>query len=256
MTPSTRRRRTRRIRAVPAALLAATALSVTACASDPVTPPLAQAVSYDAAVNEDVYDVRYCELLVVDRERGGDLLVDVYNTLGLNDCPQEDWDDLDAEALADDLGAVTVDTNGPRYWLIDHFKNSSRIDDTPRQLGTTTMSLAGQLSLERGEEASETYVPRTVARNTVFVFRGGAAVHILTDPDGEEYWMQSYSQQIEPEQDLASLESLGDRLDLPEGWTYTTRLLAEDSTLEAVDDTAYVIADELGNTYQRQEAAV
>src|ERR1700747_2422645 len=67
---------------------------------------------------DDVRDRRYCELFVVKRQ-GAHLAADVYNTLGLNDCPQAAWGAIDTGKLASELGAVRVIRNGPRYFIMD-----------------------------------------------------------------------------------------------------------------------------------------
>ena len=62
--------------------------------------------------------------------------------------------------------------------------------------------------------------------------------------------MQSYSQQIDPRLDQASLDRLGPRLELPQGWSYQTLTPNRDLILEATG-TATVLQDDLLNTYQR-----
>ena len=49
---------------------------------------------------------------------------------------------------------------------------------------------------------------------------------------------------------LADLPTLDERLALPDGWTYRSRVLEADSVLSA-DGEAVVLTDELSNTYQR-----
>ena len=49
---------------------------------------------------------------------------------------------------------------------------------------------------------------------------------------------------------LTDLATLGDRLMLPEGWSYTARTLDSDLVL-SVDGEAIVLTDDLSNTYQR-----
>jgi hypothetical protein len=44
-------------------------------------------------------DRRYGEVLLLHR-RGEAIVADVYNSYGLNDCPQEPWSRLDAAQLA------------------------------------------------------------------------------------------------------------------------------------------------------------
>ena len=66
----------------------------------------------------DFHDARYCEFLVLEGEVP-DAKVTVFNTIGLNDCPQAQWDAIEAGALAQELGAKAVIKNGPRHFLID-----------------------------------------------------------------------------------------------------------------------------------------
>jgi len=47
------------------------------------------------------------------------------------------------------------------------------------------------------------------------------------------------------------LSELGSRLALPEGWTFTARVLEEDLFVEDVEGIATIVQDELTNTYQR-----
>jgi hypothetical protein len=63
--------------------------------------------------------------------------------------------------------------------------------------------------------------------------------------------MQSYSQIKDPTETIADLPTLGARLTLPAGWTYTVRKLRRDLVL-AAHGRATVVQDELLNTYQRE----
>ena len=63
--------------------------------------------------------------------------------------------------------------------------------------------------------------------------------------------MQSFTQQNDPNHQLVDLQFLGRRLNLPEGWSFSARILAEDFQLPSIDGIADVITDDLGNTYQR-----
>ena len=76
-------------------------------------------------------------------------------------------------------------------------------------------------------------------------------VYELEDPTGIRYRMQSFTQGQDPDQQLVDLQRLGQRLDLPQGWTFHVILLEEDARLPTLDGIAEVITDDLGNTYQR-----
>ena len=64
----------------------------------------------------DVFGKRYGEVLLVHIEESGPMAT-VYCSFPLNDCPQELWDKLDAQAIAAENGAVAARLNGPRHWL-------------------------------------------------------------------------------------------------------------------------------------------
>jgi hypothetical protein len=60
------------------------------------------------------------------------------------------------------------------------------------------------------------------------------------------------SQMTDPELQLYDLVSLDERLDLPYGWNFSTRILQKNLQL-AANGTARVITDDLSNTYQMVE---
>ena len=62
--------------------------------------------------------------------------------------------------------------------------------------------------------------------------------------------MQAASREIDKNLTLADLDDLGARLQLPNGWQYRVRVLDEDETYQ-IDGTAYIIQDELQNSYQK-----
>jgi len=88
----------------PIFVAAGLVLLVAVAAAQPSTTPM--------KMLDDVRDRRYCELFVVKREAVR-LAADVYNTLGLNDCPQAAWDAIDTAKVASQFGAFRVIRNGP-----------------------------------------------------------------------------------------------------------------------------------------------
>ena len=56
---------------------------------------------------------------------------------------------------------------------------------------------------------------------------------------------------IARERDLGRVGQVGERLALPDGWTFTVRTLDRDLDLLSTDGVATIVQDELQNTYQR-----
>ena len=204
-----------------------------------------------------LYSVRYCEILLVAPGDEG-LEAQVYNTLGLNACPQEEWDALDAEAIASKFGAIAVDKNGPRYWLLDQITPVNDGAPVPgfgqfESFGGLDMRLVAIVSLSGNMAAGNApYTVREVQRNTLFTFVAGRRIYELHDPDGGRYVMQSMSQIVDAQLQISDLATLDQRLELPNGWHFGTRILKEDLELTAVG-LAEVLVDDLRNTYQRAD---
>ncbi|MFT3776491.1 MAG: hypothetical protein QM820_64950 [Minicystis sp.] len=203
-----------------------------------------------AATNQEVRGARYCEILMAYQE-GMNVRIDVYNTFGLNDCPAEAWEAIDAAKIQAEHQAIRVILNGPRRWVIDRFENSSFLDPTTVVLGGIEMRKAGQIVLPIAEAASTSapYTARSIERNTTYVFDAGKSVFELVDPMERVFVMQSFSMAQENLTE-ADLPALAARLTLPAGWTYRTRALPEALRVTAVNGVATVVQDELENTYQ------
>lgn len=196
-------------------------------------------------------NVRYCEIIPVYRE-GVQFRAEVYNTLGLNDCPAEAWEALDGEVLAAELNAVSVNVNGPRYWVLDEIAATGGLTQAGQMasFGGIDMIQRAVLILRPQEMRSQApYTPNTVQRDTNYIFYAGEFVYELVSPDGKVFVMQSYSQIVDPALTIEDLETLDTRLDLPPGWEYRARRLEQDLQLVAVAQTT-VVQDDLLNTYQ------
>ncbi len=228
----------------------ALSLAVAGCGSPSMpTPPVAAGAPVLPASGErdHLRGHRYCELLVA-AQRGLRVGLDVYNTVGLNECPEESWAKVDAVALARDLGATRVVLNGPRFWTMDRIAGQLP-DPTARQLGPLAMRKAAHLELPATQVGDrEPYADRSIQRNTSYVFEAGKPVFELVDATGRAWVMQSYSIQFEP-QTFDSLPALGARLHVPAGWTFRTRTLDADLVVSTVDGVAHVTQDDFQNTY-------
>ena len=196
----------------------------------------------------DMRGVRYGEVLAVFRRDAG-FEAEVYGTQLLNDCPPELWDALDAEAIAAELGALAVKLNGPRHWMLDGLgQKVAVVDPVFREFGgLTTRRIA---VVELGETFGvHPYEEIHVNRGAVFFFDAGTPVHELVDPDGRAYVMQAYCIGVDPGLTQEGLATLGERLSMPDGWTYRTRVLDEELVVDTSATVATVLQDELENTY-------
>jgi hypothetical protein len=196
---------------------------------------------------------RYCEVLVGKRA-WLNLEVRVFNTQGLNLCPEAQWKTLTKESITKTFDASFVLLNGPRYWAMDEIQAAGNtVNNVKESFGGMEMNLRAtiQLSLLKQLMGSKQYTPNEVARTTNFVYRAGSAVYELTSPGGDVYVMQSYSQIVNPALNMKDLPVLGEQLKLPAGWTYRSRVLDQDLSLLA-NGVAYVLQDNLSNSYQRR----
>lgn len=194
--------------------------------------------------------IRYCEVLLLRKGEDG-YSAQVWNTMGMSDCPPDQWAALDGPSIAAERGAVAALLNGPRYWTLDSIDTDLRQGAPETTFGEIAMFEAATVDLGDDLPSQTPYTERPVARDTVFGFDQGSEVYELVAPDGTTYVMQARSQIVDETLDESDLPTLGDRLELPEGWSYRVRTLAKPLALQSTDEVATVVQDELQNTYQR-----
>jgi hypothetical protein len=196
----------------------------------------------------DQRGTRYGEVLAAYLTEEG-VHAHVYGTQMINDCPQELWEQLDAEAIKEELGAVLIKLNGPRYWVLDGLgAKVQTIEPVIKDFGGITMRRLAEVDLGTNP-AQVPYTERHVNRGAVFFFDAGKRVYELVKPDGTAYVMQAYCVGVDSSLTEDGLMALADRLELPEGWIYRTRILDEELVVDTSDHAATVLQDELENTY-------
>jgi len=197
---------------------------------------------------DEVRGVRYGEVLAAFR-RDGRFEAEVFGTQFLNDCPQELWDGLDAEAIAADLGALFVKLNGPRHWVLDGMGTKvNAMEPVLREFNGLLMRRLAVIDLGESPTAGP-YTEIHVDRGAVFFFDAGKPVYELVNPDGLAYVMQAYCIGVDPSTDEPSLYTLADRLSMPDGWSYRVRILDEELVVDTTDKVATVLQDEFENSY-------
>ncbi len=242
-------------------LLAGSIVLLALCLTN-VMPPKALALTQTAtptpaaqspSVSRNVRNARYCEVLTVALKRGK-LVASVYNTLGLNECPEDIWKAMDVNAIRKQFGTAQVLMNGPRYFIMDQIvaKGATQSGETVT-IGGLGFTKRAEVELTLNMMKSVPYQVRDIQRDTQYVFKKGELVYQLVAADGQVYVMQSYSLQVDSTLTIDALTTLGDRLQLPEGWKYQVVTLDKDLILSA-HGVAHLIQDEFVNSYQRIES--
>jgi len=197
---------------------------------------------------DGVRGVRYGEVILAFH-RDGRFEAEVFGTQFLNDCPQDLWDGLEADRIAAEHDAVAVKLNGPRYWVLDGMgtKVNAR-EPVLREFGGLLMRRLAVIDLG-DTPGSAPYTDNHVDRGAVFFFDAGSPVYELVNPDGLAYVMQARCVGVDPNMDEASLVTLGDRLSMPDGWSYRVRVLDEELVVDTTETVATVLQDEFENSY-------
>ena len=193
---------------------------------------------------------RYCEVLVVDKH-GLSATAAVYNTIGLNDCPERQWKALDSRELKAENKAYEIVMNGPRFLTMD--RNQLENPGPVRDFDGLKARLVAKVEVSRTDRDRKPYVEVTVDRESRYVYEAGRKAYELLSPEGKTYIMQSYSLEVDPHLNEAVLSELAHRLSLPDGWRYVVRNLTEDVTVRTNGSKAHIVQDDLRNTYQRTD---
>jgi hypothetical protein len=122
-----------------------------------------------------LHNARYCEVIPVTREKNVNK-AEVFNTIGLNDCPAETWDAITEEAVNKAYGSNQAQLNGPRYWVIGELGASgSSTSGVSYVFNGIQMAKRGALETKLRESTvgSKFYEPNTVHRETVFTYHAG-----------------------------------------------------------------------------------
>jgi len=196
-------------------------------------------------------DARYCEILTISGNIGN-MVATVYNTLGVNDCPETVWKNIDKEKVKKDFQAKSVVMNGPRVFLMD---SVGQFNMPPPKVDIGGIEMIERAHLDVDLKTllmgKKPYDEQIVKRTTMYIFNTGSSVYLLRH-NTDTYIMQSYAKIVDPDLNEEKLKTLANVLKLPSGWTYETKKLDEALILETKENgKAYLVQDELQNSYQK-----
>jgi hypothetical protein len=214
-------------------------------------PIYAQVASYSS----QVWNTRYCEILIGYCPDEGNGYALTFSTYGLNNCPEscvlttarnpQLW-----EGLAFEWGATIAQLNGPRYWTMNAILDVS--NTTKQNLLCFQAHYVANISLSASQckIGSLPFQPHSVKRDTVWQYNFNQRVYSLKNiRDRKTYIMQSYSEEV-MKLDVDLLPFLPHFFSVPPGWRYESEVLRDSAKLVASCGLAEIVQDPLKNTYQ------
>ncbi|MBN8867148.1 MAG: hypothetical protein J0H98_06315 [Solirubrobacterales bacterium] len=195
-----------------------------------------------------LYNQRYCEIFAVSQPNPPMFSVDIYNTVGLNDCPVDEWRAVDYAEVKSQTGSLVAVPNGPRRWLLDTIANGEAGDP----LTLSGLDVRHVAVLEVPSLSPAPYTEMYIARTTTWVFNKGRKFHFLISPQGRRYALQAYTTNVDKTLRARNIGRIGSnpKMELPDGWTYKTVKLRKQLRLKSPGMTT-ILRDGLGGTYQR-----
>ena len=202
----------------------------------------------EPAVIENTRGKIYFELFTAYRIYR-DIKAGIYNTIKRIPVPLDEWENLNTDKIKKELGAAAIIKNGPRFWVMDELRGYCTGES--RVFEGYTYDLVATLSRRSSEiNKRQNYTEQIIDRYTDFIFLKGRKIYELITDKEVVYTMQAASQEVIKEMKPEDLDSLSEKLKLPEGWTFRVRTLADDVIFK-IRGEAHVIQDEFRNTYQR-----
>jgi hypothetical protein len=175
----------------------------------------------------------------------------VYNTIGLNRCPEDTFEAIDVEKLKEETGSLLVWKNPRRFWMMDHLTIAKAGE--PHDWDGLAFNFVADMKMPpgftpAGGQQEQAYKPTQIHRRSRYEFLAGRPVFLLRSP--EMTWvLQTYTNHIATDLTEHDLLTLGDRLDLADGWEFRAHRLDRDLVLDT-NGLAHIVPDNLANMYQ------
>jgi hypothetical protein len=172
---------------------------------------------------QDTRDMRFCEVLMID-----DGKVNIYNTTGMSDCPEDAWSALDPAAMAKEMGVEGIQQNGPHFWVMD--SQTLGLGETKTFNGIPARWAAEiPATYLSGSEGTAPYQPFRTCKTQKMVYDAGQKVWEMVDDKGQAWILQAHEAQFT----LDDLDTLGTQMrSLPDGWSWRTHTLDEQLVLD------------------------
>ena len=198
------------------------------------------------SAQDTIYGKRYCE--IISSANFSDFYV--YNTYGLNNCPQSWWDKVKSADFQKKYHYKFVHLNGPRLWLIDKIISNQPESEVKIFEGQQLREFASfHPNLSSIMKNHGPYTEHHVIKKYSYKINKGRRVYELITDNNKIYVLQSISLKIKP-QSPDNLEAVIASLKLPPRWRYKQGRLTEDKYLKPTHNNIEVIQDEYENTYQ------
>jgi hypothetical protein len=163
----------------------------------------------------------------------------------------DDYKKIDPVKLARELEVDMCAVNHGRFWMMDELEVAA--GDTVDFNGLGMNWVGDMTGAEMMTQFQSAYVPSLIRRDTIWTFKAGKPVHLLREPNGPVWVLQEYTKAVDPSLTPDNLNELGGKLKtLPKGWTFETKVLSKDLTLDTgrCGGWAAIIRDDLHCTYQ------
>lgn len=249
--------------------------AVAALATGVAAPALASQPGKNSAEFNNLRGYKYCEIFSGEPAEGpaGTYVgLTVWNTMGLNVCPHEEWSTVTTESAAHELGDPVALLNGPRMWVMDRIV--FRDLGGHAEVGDLLWLDVASLRFADPSAVAKPYEPFTIERNSEWIYEANNLVFLLRDRNtNRTYVMQAYARQdcngcdqisYMVNQDYSELIDLAYRLHLPDGWEYIPYSLNKSISLPTSPNStradknpyypqktelATIVRDEFDNTY-------
>lgn len=193
----------------------------------------------------------WCEVIPIVG-KGATATAEVYNSTGFENCTAERTAHLDAKKLATELNVGYVALNLRRFWAADEifFYQAGEMISFQGVKAIWVASMNAE-ALKAGLRGNF-FTAQKIKRDTNWLFKAGKPAYLVRTPEGKVWVLQVYGHEVDPTLSIETMDLLGSKLKLPEGWKFEVKVLEKDLAIEPrrSGGIAHIMRDNLTNTYQ------